>query len=56
MTASRLTPSKSRSPSEVRLVEVLDSYLAAAQLGRAPSRVEHDQNGTLVRLPPEPDR
>ena len=40
MTASRLTLSKSKSPSETRLVEVLDAYLAAAQEGRAPSRDE----------------
>jgi eukaryotic-like serine/threonine-protein kinase len=38
MTASRLTHSKSKSPSEVRLVEVLDAYLAAAQEGTAPAR------------------
>src|SRR5207253_6628483 len=40
MTASRLTQSKPKSPSEVRLVEVLDAYLAAAQEGVAPSRDE----------------
>ncbi len=36
----RLVESKSKSPSEVRLVEVLDAYLAAAQEGQAPSRGE----------------
>jgi len=40
MSASRLTQSKSKSPSEVRLVEVLDAYMAAAQEGRAPARDE----------------
>jgi serine/threonine protein kinase len=40
MTASRLTPSKPKSLSETRLVEVLDAYLAAAQEGVAPSRDE----------------
>ncbi len=42
MIASRLTQSqsKSKSPSEVRLVEVLDAYLAAAQEGPAPARDE----------------
>ena len=40
MTASRFTLSKSKSPSEVKLVEVLDTYLAAAQEGRAPTRDE----------------
>jgi len=38
--ASRLVESKSKSPSEVRLVEVLDAYMAAAQEGRAPGRDE----------------
>ncbi len=36
--ASRLTQNKVQSPSEVRLVEVLDAYLAAAQEGTAPAR------------------
>ena len=42
MIASRFTQSqsKSKSPSEVRLVEVLDTYLAAAQEGVAPTREE----------------
>ncbi len=40
MNASRLTQSKPKSPSEFRLVEVLDAYLAAAQEGRAPARDE----------------
>ena len=35
---SRLSQSKTKSPSEVRLVEVLDAYLAAAQEGNAPAR------------------
>ena len=35
-----LGQSKSKSPSEVRLVEVLDAYLAAAQEGTAPAREE----------------
>ncbi len=35
---TRLTQSKAQSPSEVRLVEVLDAYLAAAQEGNAPPR------------------
>ena len=42
MIASRFTQSQgqSKSPSEVRLVEVLDAYLAAAQEGVAPARDE----------------
>jgi serine/threonine protein kinase len=40
MTTSRLIQSQPKSPSEVRLVEVLDAYLAAAQEGRAPTRDE----------------
>jgi len=40
MTTSRLSQSKTKSPSEVRLVEVLDAYMAAAQEGRAPARDE----------------
>ncbi len=35
---SRLSETAVRSPSEVRLVEVLDAYLAAAAEGRASSR------------------
>ena len=38
MSASKLTQSRPATSSEVRLVEVLDAYMAAAQLGRAPSR------------------
>ena len=38
MTASKVTQSKPTTASEVRLVEVLDAYLAAAQEGQAPSR------------------
>jgi eukaryotic-like serine/threonine-protein kinase len=38
MSASRLIRSQSHPPSEARLVEILDAYLAAAQEGRAPSR------------------
>ncbi len=38
MTASKLTQSKATTASEVRLVEVLDAYMAAAQEGRAPTR------------------
>ena len=37
---TRLSQSKTKSPSEVRLVEVLDAYLAAAQEGTAPAREE----------------
>ena len=37
---SRLSQGKSKSPSEVRLVEVLDAYLAAAQEGTAPAQEE----------------
>ncbi len=40
MTAIRPIQSMSQSPSETRLVEVLDDYLAAAQEGRAPTREE----------------
>jgi eukaryotic-like serine/threonine-protein kinase len=40
MSASRLTLIKTTTSSEVRLVEVLDAYMAAAQEGRAPSRDE----------------
>ncbi len=40
MTASRVTESKPTTASEVRLVEVLDAYMAAAQEGRAPTRDE----------------
>src|SRR5262245_11709524 len=40
MTPSRLIPSNTNSPSEARLVEVLDAYLAAAEEGRAPTREE----------------
>jgi eukaryotic-like serine/threonine-protein kinase len=40
MNATRATQSKSTSPSEVRLVEVLDAYMAAVQEGRAPARDE----------------
>ncbi len=40
MTAIRSVPGKSQSPSETRLVEVLDAYLAAAQEGLAPTREE----------------
>jgi eukaryotic-like serine/threonine-protein kinase len=38
LSTSRLSQNKSKSPSEVRLVEVLDAYLAAAQEGTAPAR------------------
>jgi hypothetical protein len=38
LNASRLSISKSKSASEVRLVQVLDAYLAAAQEGTAPAR------------------
>jgi len=38
MITSRLSQSKAQSPSDVRLVEVLDAYLAAAQEGTAPAR------------------
>ncbi len=38
MSASRLTQSKPTTASEVRLVEVLDAYMAAAQEGTAPPR------------------
>ena len=40
MNASKVTQSKPTTASEVRLVEVLDAYLAAAQEGQAPSRDE----------------
>ena len=40
MTASKVTQSKPTTASEVRLVEVLDAYLAAAQEGTAPARDE----------------
>ena len=38
MNTSRLSTAKLKSPSEVRLVEVLDAYLAAAHEGTAPAR------------------
>jgi serine/threonine protein kinase len=40
MTSSNLSQSRLKSASEVRLVQVLDSYLAAAQEGKAPTRDE----------------
>jgi tetratricopeptide (TPR) repeat protein len=40
MSAIRVTQSKPTTASEVRLVEVLDAYMAAAQEGRAPTRDE----------------
>ena len=40
LSTNRLSQGKSKSPSEVRLVEVLDAYLAAAQEGTAPARDE----------------
>ena len=40
MNATRDTQTKNTSPSEARLVEVLDAYMAAAQEGRAPARNE----------------
>jgi WD40 repeat protein len=40
MTASKVTQSKPTTASEVRLVEVLEAYMAAAQEGRAPTRDE----------------
>ncbi len=40
MTASKVTQSKLTTSSEVRLVEVLDAYMAAVQEGQAPSRDE----------------
>jgi serine/threonine protein kinase len=40
MSASKVTQSKPTTASEVRLVEVLDAYLAAAQEGQAPGRDE----------------
>ena len=38
MTASKVSKSNPTTSSEVRLVEVLDAYMAAAQEGQAPSR------------------
>jgi eukaryotic-like serine/threonine-protein kinase len=40
VTASKVIQSKPTTSSEVRLVEVLDAYMAAAQEGRAPARDE----------------